>query len=73
MPRPTDIQSGILQAFTAGTYLARVTLDYSLHMSLDAVPTSRGIASAQMVVGRKVAIVIFDQTKANDAMIVGVF
>jgi hypothetical protein len=64
---------GVLRAFTAGTYLARVTLAGSLQMSLDNVPTNRGIASAEMVAGRKVLVVLLDESKATDAVVVAVW
>jgi hypothetical protein len=71
----SQTHSGIIRAWNAGPYTARVTLTtpVSLHMSLDNVPVSRAIAGAAMVVGRTVAVVIFDETKADDAMIVGVY
>ena len=64
---------GTLKAFTAGTYLARVTLTGSLAMSLDNVPTNRGIPSVEMVAGRKVAVLIIDDTKATDAAVIAVW
>lgn len=67
------LAAGTLKAFTAGTYLARVTLAGSLQMSLDNVPTNRGIPSAEMVAGRKVLLVLLDETKATDAIVVAVW
>lgn len=67
------LHHGILRAFNAGTYTARVTLKGSIHMSLAGVPTTRGIASGDMVAGRNVAVLILDQTKATDAVVVAVW
>jgi len=64
---------GILRAFTAGTYKARVTLKGSVLLSLDGVPVNRGIPSGEMVAGRAVTVVIIDETKATDAYVVGVY
>ncbi|MDP3767392.1 MAG: hypothetical protein Q8S13_05210 [Dehalococcoidia bacterium] len=64
---------GVLRAFNSGTYKARVTLKGSLHMSLDNIRVNRGIASADMVAGREVTVVIYDETKATDAVVVGVY
>jgi hypothetical protein len=64
---------GTLRAFTAGTYKARVTLTGSVQMSLDNVPTSRAIPSAEMVAGRNVAVLILDETKATDAVVIAVY
>lgn len=68
-----ETRPGILRAFDAGTFLARVTLTGSLAMSLANVPTSRAIAAADMVAGRKVAVLIFDETKATDAVVTAVW
>ncbi len=67
------IHPGILKAFDAGSYVARVQLTGSIHMSLDNVPTSRGIASAEMVVDRKVTVLILDETKADDAVVIAIY
>jgi hypothetical protein len=64
---------GILRAFNAGTYKARVTLKGSLLMSLDGVPVSRAIASGEMVAGRQVTVVIQDETRAADAYVIAVY
>ena len=70
---PASIHKATLRAFNAGTYLARVTLESSIHLSINDVPVSRGIAAAQMIAGRKVTVVLFDQTKATDAVITSVY
>ena len=62
-----------LRSFNAGTYRARITLKGSLHMSLDNVLVSRAIASADMVAGREVSVLIIDETKATDARVFAVY
>ena len=64
---------GTLKSFNSGTYKARVTRTGSLQMSLDNVPVSRAIPSAEMVAGRKVALILLDETKATDAVVVAVY
>jgi hypothetical protein len=66
------VHPGILRDFDAGTYLARVTLTGSLHMSISDVPVSRAIDSAEMVAGRKVVVFLNDPTKATDAVVIAV-
>ena len=68
-----QIMPGTLKSFNSGTYLARVTLTGSIALSLSNVPASRGIPSAEMVAGRKVAVLIFDESKATDAVVVAVW
>jgi len=67
------IVPGTLKAFNSGTYKARVTVTGSLQMSLDNLPVSRAIPTAEMVAGRKVALLLLDETKATDAVVVAVW
>jgi hypothetical protein len=64
---------GTLRAFSAGTYKARVTLTGSLQMGVDDLPVSRAIPSGEMVAGRKVAVLLLDETKATDGVVVAVW
>jgi len=67
------VQRGTLLAFSSGTYTATVLLAPSASTAIDAVPVSRGIASAEMVAGRRVTVAIFDGANPEDAMVVGVW
>lgn len=67
------IMPGTLKSFNSGTYKARVTLIGSLQMSLDNVPVSRAIPSGEMVSGRKVALILLDESKATDGVVVAVY
>lgn len=67
------IERGELLAFDAGTYLATVRMAGSLSSVTAGVAVSRGIVSAQLVVGRRVAVAVFDAANPLDAMVVGVF
>jgi hypothetical protein len=67
------MERGELLAFDVGLYLATVRMAGSLSSVTTGVAVSRGIASAQMVVGRRVALAVFDPANPADAMVVGVF
>ena len=67
------VHHATLQAFDAATYLATVLIERSPDAALTLVPVSRGVAAAQMVVGRVVCLIVFDALNLADAMIVGVF
>lgn len=67
------IERGELLAFDAGSYLATIRMAGSLSSVVAGMAVSRGIASAQMVVGRRVAIAAFDAANPADAMVIGVF
>jgi hypothetical protein len=65
--------SGTLKSFNSGTFKARVTVTGSLHLSLDNVPVSRALPAAEMVAGRKVVLLLLDETKATDAVVLAVW
>lgn len=67
------VERGTLLSFSAGSYTATLQVAGSLSSSVAAVPVSRGIASAEMQVGRRVAVAIFDAGNPVDAMVIGVW
>jgi hypothetical protein len=67
------IKKGILKAFDSDTFLASVQLIGSLSVWLDNVPTSRAIASADMVTGRNVAVLFIDPSNFSDAVLIAVW
>jgi hypothetical protein len=67
------LHSGILRAFDSGTHTATVQLTGSLAQWLRTVPVNRGIASGEMVVGRKVALALFDPSNPADAVVLAVW
>jgi len=68
-----EVRPGILKGWNAGAYQSDVQLTGALTLWLKAIPTSRAIASAEMVVGRKVAVVMFDPTNPTDAVVTAVY
>ena len=73
LPGATGIERGTLVAFSSGAYTATVRLAGSISSVVAGVPVSRGIASAEMVTGRRVAVAVFDGGNPVDAMVVGVY
>jgi hypothetical protein len=67
------IRPGILKVWDNVNWLADVQVVGSLHVWLKAVPVARNIASVEMVVGRKVAVAIFDETNPTDAAVIAVW
>ncbi|MEZ4501749.1 MAG: hypothetical protein R3C39_03920 [Dehalococcoidia bacterium] len=67
------IERGTLAAFNASTYVATVQFAGSLSAVVANVPVSRGIASSEMVVGRRVAVALFDLGNPADSMVLGVY
>jgi hypothetical protein len=67
------IKKGILKSFDSNTYLATVQIAGSLSVWLENIPTSRAIASADMVTGRNVAVLFLDSSNFSDAVVVAVW
>ena len=67
------IKKGILKSFDSGTYLATVQISGSLSVWLDNVPTSRAIASGDMIAGRNVAVLFIDPGNLSDAIVIAVW
>ena len=68
-----EIKRGVLQSFDSGTYLATVSMAGSLSVWLEALPVSRAIADTAMVAGRNVAVIFFDASNPNDAVVCAVW
>lgn len=68
-----EILRGVLQAWDAANHKATVQIQGSRSQWLADVPTSRGIPSGEMVTGRVVAVLFFQQNDPTDAMVIGVF
>ncbi|MGE3961136.1 MAG: hypothetical protein AB7F65_05585 [Dehalococcoidia bacterium] len=66
------MEPATLLAFDAGGYTATVRYASSLSSSVSGVPVSRGIASSELVAGRRLAVAVFDDGP-GDAMVVGVW
>ena len=69
----TEIRSGILKSFNVVNYQADVQIHGSLGLWLKSIPVSKGIASAEMIAGRKVAVALFDPTNPTDAVVFAVY
>ncbi len=67
------IKKGILRSFDSGAYLATVQIIGSLSVWLEDIPTSRAIASAEMVSGRSVAVLSLDPGNPSDCIVIAVW
>ena len=68
-----DIKRGTVKYFDSGAYKATVQIAGSLSVWLGEVPVARNIPVAEMVVGRRCAVLFFDDANPGDAVIVGVY
>ena len=68
-----EMKRGVLRAFDSGTYTATVEIAGSLAVWLSGVPVARNIASGEMTAGRNVAVLLFDASNPNDAVVAAVW
>jgi hypothetical protein len=64
---------GILKSFDSGGYTATVQLASSHKVYLEGVTVARSIPSAEMIAGRKVAAIFFDEHNAKEAVVIAVY
>jgi hypothetical protein len=67
------IRKGELRSFNATYYTATVRIAGGYKVYLEDISVARNIASAEMVTGRNVAVIFFDENSPKDAVIVAVY
>jgi hypothetical protein len=67
------LKKAVLKSFNSGNYTATVRLSTSYRVYLEDVAVARNLPSAEMVTGRKVAIVFFDEHNPKEAVVVAVY
>ncbi len=68
-----SFRKGVLKSFNSGNYTATVQLAASYKVYLADVTVARNLPSAEMVAGRKVAVIFFDEHNAKEAVVVAVY
>ena len=66
-------QKAELRCFNSGNYTATIRIAGGYKVYLEDVTVARNIALAEMVTGRKVSVVFFDENSPKDAVIVAVY
>ena len=68
-----EVRKGTLRAFDSGTYRATVEVAGSIAVWLTGVRVSRDIAPGDLVAGRGVALIFFDDSNPEDAVLTAVW
>ena len=68
-----SLRKALLRSFDSGNYTATVQLAGSHKIYLEGVAVARNIPAAEMALGRKVAVIFFDEYNAKEAVIVAVY
>ena len=67
------LTKGVLKSFNSGNYTATVRLAGSYKVYLEDVTVARNLPVAEMVTGRKVAVVFFDEHNPKEAVVTAVY
>ncbi len=67
------MRKAILKSFNSGNYNATVQLDGSYKVYLEDIPVARNIPAVEMALGRKVAVLFFDEHNPKEAVVVAVY
>ena len=62
-----------LRSFNSGNYTATVRVASSYKVYLEDIAVARNLPSAEMVTGRKVAVLFFDEYNPKESVIVAVY
>jgi len=68
-----SLRKGMLKSFNSGVYTATVQLASSYKVSLEDVAVARNLPAAEMVSGRKVVVVFFDEHNVKEAVVIAVY
>jgi hypothetical protein len=68
-----SLRKGILKSFNSGDYTATIQLTGSYKSYLAGVVVARNLPAVEMALGRKVAVVFFDEHNPKEAVIVAVY
>ena len=62
-----------LKSFNSGNYTATIRLASSYKVYLEDISVARNLPSGEMVTGRKVAVLFFDEHNPKEAVVVAVY
>ena len=67
------LKKGVLRSFNSGNYTATVQLAGSYKVYLEDITVARNLPSAEMLSGRKVAVIFFDENNPKEAVVAAVY
>ncbi len=67
------LRRGMLRSFNSSNYTATVQLAGSYKVYLEDIAVARNLPVAEMVAGRKVAVIFFDEHNPKEAVVVAVY
>ena len=67
------MKKGELKSFNSGNYTATVRIAGSYKVYLEDITVARNIATAEMITGRKVVVLFFDEYSPKEAVVMAVY
>ena len=68
-----SLRKAVLKSFNSGDYTATIQLAGSYKSYLEGIAVARNLPAAEMALGRKVAVVFFDEHNPKEAVVVAVY
>ena len=68
-----DIKKAEIKSFNATDYTATICLTSGYKVYLEDVTVARNLPSGEMTVGRKVAVIFFDENNPKEAIVSAVY
>ena len=68
-----SLRKAVLRSFNSGNYTATIQLTGSSKVYLEDVAVARNLPAVEMALGRKVAVIFFDEHNTRDAVVIAVY
>jgi len=68
-----SLRKAVLKSFNPGDYTATIQLSGSYKAYLEGIAVARNLAAGEMAVGRKLAVIFFDEHNIKEAVVVAVY
>jgi len=68
-----NLRKAILKSFNFGNYTATIQLAGSYKTYLEGIAVARNLPASEMALGRKVAVIFFDEHNLKEAAVVAVY
>jgi len=68
-----NLRKAVLKSFNSVDYTATIKLSGSYKAYLEDVAVARNLPAAEMALGRKVAVIFFDENNAKEAVVIAVY
>jgi hypothetical protein len=68
-----SLKKALLKSFNSGDYTATVQLAGSYKVYLEGIAVARNLPAAEMALGRKVAVIFFDEHNPKEAVVIAVY